>query len=106
MIDAQTLEMMRGLASVDLVRLIIVGTLGSFIGELNRSYKKFSIPFFIVSFLSSAFMASIAGVLIKEIIKVRSPILEAVTALLGYCGHKKTLKWILEKKDKFLEKEK
>ena len=94
----QTLETMRNLFSVDLIRMILAGSLGAFLGELNRNYSKFSINGFIISFLSSAFMAAIAGILIKESFKLKSPAIEAVTALMGWWGHKKTIKFIETKK--------
>lgn len=60
--------------------------------------------FFLISFLSSALMAVIAGIIIKEVLKIKPPLLEAFTLFAGYVGHKKVMKWIIEKKDKLLEK--
>jgi len=99
------METMRNLVSIDLIRMILAGTLGAFIGELNRNYTKFTVNSFIVSFLSSAFMATIAGIMLRELFKLKTPLLEAGTALMGWWGHKKTLKFIENKKNKLLEKE-
>ena len=104
MIDAQTLETLRTFATADIVRLIICGIIGAFIGELNRNYSKFSVTLFLISFLSSAFMAVIAGIIFLEVVKIKPPLLEAASAFCGYIGHKKVVKWIIEKKDKLLEK--